>query len=136
MMADADAAVVERAVQAWCRWEDTHTSLAPDFEPYYTVMEPQKQQTVSRLVTHYWGNGCFLDEAPVLANMHRIAHLPGFLIHGRYDVSGPLETAWDLHRAWPGSELVAIGGDGHFGAGVTAAWIEALDKVAVGANQT
>lgn len=136
MIADPDPAVVERAVRAWCRWEDTHTSLAPGSGPHFTVMEPQKQQTVSRLVTHYWGNGCFLDDAPVLANMHRIAHLPGVLIHGRYDVSGPLDTAWDLHRAWPGSHLVVIEDEGHGGAGMTAAWIEALGKVAIAANPT
>jgi proline iminopeptidase len=37
------------------------------------------------------------------------------LIHGRLDVSSPLATAWDLHRAWPGSRLVVIEGEGHSG---------------------
>jgi proline iminopeptidase len=68
--------------------------------------------------------------------MHRIAHLPGVLIHGRYDVSGPLDTAWDLHRAWPGSRLVVIGSDGHFGEGMASAWIGALDLFALGTNPT
>jgi pimeloyl-ACP methyl ester carboxylesterase len=37
----------------------------------------------------------------VLGNMARIAHIPATLIHGRHDVSGPLDTAWELHKAWP-----------------------------------
>lgn len=127
LIADSDPAVVLRAVQAWCRWEDTHTSLVPGFEPYYTVMPPQKQQVVARMVTHYWGNGCFLDDAPALENMAKIAHLPALLIHGRYDVSSPLDTAWELHRAWPGSRLVVFEDEGHGGAGMTSAWIDALD---------
>jgi proline iminopeptidase len=52
------------------------------------------------------------------------------LVHGRYDVSGPLDTAWALHRAWPSSELVVIGDGGHGGAGMTAAIVEATDRFA------
>jgi pimeloyl-ACP methyl ester carboxylesterase len=33
--------------------------------------------------------------------MGRIAHSPATLIHGRYDVSGPLDTARELHEPWP-----------------------------------
>ena len=31
------------------------------------------------------------------------------MIHGRYDVSGPLSAAWDLHKVWPSSRLVVVG---------------------------
>jgi proline iminopeptidase len=37
------------------------------------------------------------------------------LIHGRLDVSSPLETAWKFHKVWPNSELIVVderhGGD-------------------------
>jgi proline iminopeptidase len=52
------------------------------------------------------------------------------LIHGRYDVSGPLDTAWDLHRAWPASRLVVVGDAGHGGASMNAAMADALDGLA------
>jgi proline iminopeptidase len=35
------------------------------------------------------------------------------LIHGRADLGSPVDTAWQLHRAWPGSELVVIEEAGH-----------------------
>jgi hypothetical protein len=30
------------------------------------------------------------------------------MIHGRYDVSGPLDTAWQLSRQWSISELQVL----------------------------
>jgi proline iminopeptidase len=51
------------------------------------------------------------------------------LIHGRYDVSGPLDTAWDLHRAWPASRLVVLEDAGHGGETMTSAMVEALDAI-------
>ena len=84
----------------------------------------------ARLVTHYWASGCFLYDAPILAGMDRIAELPAVLIHGRYDVSGPLDTAWDLHRAWPASRLVVLEDAGHGGHSMTSAIIDALSQAA------
>jgi proline iminopeptidase len=81
----------------------------------------------ARLVTHYWANGCFLDDAPILDRMDRIADVPGVLVHGRYDVSGPLDTAYDLHRAWPASRLVVVDDAGHGGGSMTLALRTALD---------
>ena len=51
----------------------------------------------------------------MLDNIDAIAHIPGVLIHGRLDVSGPVETAWELHRRWPASRLVVIETEGHGG---------------------
>jgi proline iminopeptidase len=105
-----------------------HVSLTPGWEPWLSEQDPAFQQVFARLVTHYWGNGCFLDDEPVLDRMDRIAHIPAALIHGRLDVSGPLDTAWDLHRAWPASELVVLDDSGHGGGSMTAVMVRALDR--------
>lgn len=127
LLASPDPAVVERAALAWCTWEDAHMSLAPGAMPALRDADPGFRQVFARLVTHYWAHGCFLDDTPVFAGMDRIGHLPAVLIHGRHDVSGPLDTAWDLHRAWPASRLVVCADDGHGGEAMTAALVEALD---------
>jgi proline iminopeptidase len=127
LLAGPDPAVTERAAQQWCDWEDVHVSLTPGWQPSPRYRDPAFRQVFARLVTHYWSNGCFLDRAPVTAGMHRIGHLPAVLIHGRYDVSGPLDTAWDLHRAWPASRLVVLDDAGHGGTSMTGALVEALD---------
>ena len=129
LLADPDLAVTEQAAAAWCRWEDTHVSLAPDASRWLEEQEPAYRQVFARLVTHYWSNGCFLDYSPILSRMDRIADIPAVLIHGRFDVSGPLDTAWDLHRAWPASRLVVLEDAGHGGTSMTAALTEALDLI-------
>jgi proline iminopeptidase len=127
LLADPDPAVTARAALAWCAWEDTHVSLAPGATPHLRYADPTFRQVFARLVTHYWSNGCFLDDAPILPAMDRIADVPAVLIHGRYDVSGPLDTAWDLHNAWPASRLVVCEDDGHGGRAMTVAMVDALN---------
>jgi proline iminopeptidase len=82
----------------------------------------------ARLVTHYWSHGCFLTEGQVLNDMDRLAGIPAVLVHGRYDVSGPLDTAWQLHRAWPGSRLVVLDDAGHGGGSFTSELVGALNS--------
>src|SRR5205823_5907773 len=128
LLASPDPAVTERAAQQWCTWEDTHVSLMPGWQPMPRYQDPTFRQVFARLVTHYWSNGCFLDHAPIAARMHLIAQIPAVLIHGRYDVSGPLDTAWDLHSAWPASRLVVLDDAGHGGTSMGAAIVDALDS--------
>nr|WP_307876984.1 MULTISPECIES: alpha/beta hydrolase [Prauserella salsuginis group] len=91
------------------------------------------QLTFARLVTHYWSHCSFLDDGQLLRDIERLHGIPAVLIHGRYDVSGPLDTAWALHRAWPGSELVVLDDTGHRGGSMTAAITAATDRFAPGA---
>ena len=35
------------------------------------------------------------------------------IVHGRYDVVCPVENAWELHKAWPESDLYIIPDSGH-----------------------
>jgi proline iminopeptidase len=60
--------------------------------------------------------------------MPRLAEIPAVLIHGRYDVSGPADTALHLHRAWPTSRLVLLDDAGHGGGGFSAEIVSALDS--------
>jgi proline iminopeptidase len=84
---------------------------------------------LATLVIHYWKHAAFLPDG-LLAGMNKIAHVPGALIHGRLDVSGPLITAWELHKVWPASELVVINDEGHGGAGMVEALVAAGERFA------
>jgi proline iminopeptidase len=35
------------------------------------------------------------------------------IVHGRYDVVCPIQSAFDLHRVWPKSELLVSATAGH-----------------------
>jgi proline iminopeptidase len=128
LLFDPDPGVRERAAFEWCVWEDTHVSLMPGWAPHYQVQDARWRLGLARLVTHYWGHGCFLEDGQILHGMPRLARIPAVLIHGRYDVSGPLDTAWHLHRSWPDSRLVVLDDAGHGGGGFQDEIIAALDS--------
>lgn len=66
-----------------------------------------------------------------MRNAGRLAGIPGVLIHGRLDLSSPLDTAWELARAWPDAELVVIDDAGHQASGTTRErTLSALDRFA------
>jgi proline iminopeptidase len=44
---------------------------------------------------------------------------PGVLVHGRLDLSAPLDTAWELARAWPDAELTTVDSARHLGSDET-----------------
>ncbi|MCB0139663.1 MAG: alpha/beta fold hydrolase, partial [Caldilineaceae bacterium] len=52
LLASPDAAVREQAAEAWCRWEDTHVSLMPGWQPDPRYDDPQFRLIFARLVTH------------------------------------------------------------------------------------
>jgi proline iminopeptidase len=114
LITDPDPAVREEAARAWCTWEDTHVSLDPKYEPDPRYDDPEFRLVFATLVIHYWKHAGFAPEGGLLAYMDHIAHIPGVLIHGRLDVSGPLVTAWNLHKVWPNSELIVVD-EGHGG---------------------
>jgi len=113
MLADADSAVREQA--AWCIWEDAHISLTPGHSPNPRYQDPEFRLRFARLVTHYWRHAAFLDEEQLVRNAAKLNGIPGVLIHGRFDVSGPLETAWRLSQHWATSRLHILDDAGHGG---------------------
>jgi proline iminopeptidase len=125
---DKDPAVRENAAREWCAWEDTHVSLAPGFVPNQRYNNPEYRLLFTRLVTHYWSHAAFLEEEQLIHKAHLLNDIPGILIHGRYDVSSPVETAWRLHQNWKGSRLEVVD-SGHGGQSMFERIIEATNSL-------
>ncbi|MGW0482783.1 prolyl aminopeptidase [Nonomuraea sp. NPDC003214] len=132
LLADPDPAVRDRAAREWCRWEDSHVRVNADHQPDPTFEDPVFRMRFVRLVTHYWRNAAWLPDDEIITGVERLGHVPGVLVHGRLDISTPLQTAWDLSRAWPGCELIVVEGAGHSNAyaGVREALLAATDRFA------
>jgi proline iminopeptidase len=128
LLRDPDPAVRAVAADAWDRWESTHMSLGSDRPAGPLHADPVQRLTFATLVTHYWAHDGFLSP-PILERAHELAGIPGVLIHGRLDVSGPAATAWMLHRAWPGSTLEIVEDEGHGGPIMMAATAAAIDAL-------
>jgi proline iminopeptidase len=119
-LTDPDPSVRAAAARAWCTWEDVHVSLDPAHAPHFSVMDPEAQLLIATHVVNNWAHDAWLGDSGILDGLDAITHLPAVLIHGRLDVSGPLVTAWKLHRRWPGSRLVVIDDEGHGGSTMNA----------------
>ncbi len=77
-------------------------------------------------------NQLFLEPNQLLHNMNKIRHIPGVIIHGRYDMCCPVTNAWDLHQAWPEAQLHIIPDAGHSATepGIAAQLIKTTDHLA------
>lgn len=113
MLFDPNPAIQQMAALEWCRWEDTHVSLVPGFQPSPRYQDPEFRLRFARLVTHYWRNGAFLEDGQLMRDAHRLNGIPGVLVHGRYDISGPLDIAWDLTKHWTTTTLHILQDAGH-----------------------
>jgi proline iminopeptidase len=116
LVRDPDPAVREQAANAWLDWEDTVISLEPNGKRNaYSDRPDEAKLAFVRICAHYFSNGAFLEDGELLRNAGKLAGIPAVLVHGRFDLGGPLVTAWELARAWPSAELVVVEDSGHTG---------------------
>jgi proline iminopeptidase len=108
----ADPAEQTRFARAWAGWESALAVLDPGESRGYP--SASYALAFARLENHYFINGGFLDGGDhILARMDRIAHIPGHIVQGRYDMICPPRTAHRLQRAWPGATLRMVTQAGH-----------------------
>jgi len=129
LLHDPDPAVREAAARQWCRWEDTHVATVPGYQPDPRFDDPAFRLVFARLVTHYWANTAWLGDS-LLKGAGGLAGIPGVLVNGALDLSGPPDIPYHLAKAWPEAELIIVGGAGHGSAysGVAEAVGAALDE--------
>jgi len=115
------------AAKAWSLWEARTASLLPNASLLKHFSDPRTALSVARIEAHYFMNNSFLEENQLLSNASRLKDIPGYIIHGRYDMICPMQQAFDLHKAWPKSELFIVQGAGHAASevGISAALIKA-----------
>ncbi len=132
LLDDPDPAVRTRAATDWATWEDAVVGAEPNGTPHaYSDQPPADLMAMVRICAHYFSHGMWLDDEVLLRGAHRLRGIPGVLLHGRLDLSSPLDTAHHLVRAWPGARLVVVDDAGHTGSDTMRAEIRrALDGFA------
>ena len=123
------------AARAWSLWEGETLTLLPDRSLSAQHGDDDFALAFARIENHYFTHGGWLEDGQLLRNVSRIAHLPGVIVQGRYDVATPMRTAWDLHRAWPEAEFRLVDDAGHATTepGIMTALLDATDRFAAGA---
>ena len=128
-----DEATRLAAARAWSVWEGATSFLHVDPDFVSSHQDARFALAFARIENHYFVNGGFFEvEDQLLRDAHRIADIPGVIVHGRYDVVCPIQSAFDLHKAWPKAELLVSPTSGHsaFEAENAAALVEATDRFA------
>lgn len=101
------------AAKAWSIWEGSSITLMPDNKVVGNFSEPHFALSIARIECHYFMNQSFFEPNYLLENAHKLKDIPGFIVHGRYDMVCPIDQALLLHQSWSGSQLRVIGNAGH-----------------------
>lgn len=132
-LTSADPAVRLEAARAWSIWEASVSTLLQDPNLMAKFAVPETALAFARIESHYFMNRAFMDpEDQLLRNIGRIRHIPAVIVQGRYDVVCPMESAWELHKAWPEADFIIVPDAGHsaFEPGNCRAQVAATDRFA------
>lgn len=126
-----DTRLREIAAHAWSAWEGMTATLLPNKSVLDHFTDMHAALSIARIECHYFVNQSFFDANQLLNHAHRLRDIPGYIVHGRYDVICPLEQAWALHRAWPDAAFNIVADAGHavVEPGITRALLEATDEL-------
>ncbi|WP_185983059.1 prolyl aminopeptidase [Aureimonas mangrovi] len=134
LLTDEDRAVRARAARAWTGWEAQTVSMRRAYGGGGGGDEGASDATIAfaRIENHYFFHNLWLREGQLIREAGTMADIPGVIVQGRYDVVTPPVTAWDLHHAWPGSQLSIVEDAGHAFSepGTLKLLIEATDRFA------
>lgn len=116
--------------RAWAKWENALASIGSESPGGESSVEHVR--AFARLENHYFTHAGFLkDDGQILLQMPDIAHIPGIIIQGRYDMICPPAAAYRLHKAWSGSDLRMIDKAGHALSepGISAELVRTMDQL-------
>ncbi len=116
--------------RAWSHWENALASIHTNGSVGESPGEYAR--TFARLENHYFTNKAFLEyDGQILDQMDRIAHIPGQIVQGRYDMICPPQAAWNLSERWPNAELKMVRQAGHALSepGISAELVRIMDRV-------
>ena len=119
--------------KAWSAWENALASIHSN--GVVGESPGEYARAFARLENHYFTNNAYLEkDGQILDQMDRIAHIPGHIVQGRYDMICPPQAAWNLSERWPNAELKMVRQAGHALSepGISAELVRIMDRVAEG----
>ncbi|MCB2222088.1 MAG: prolyl aminopeptidase [Bacteroidetes bacterium] len=114
--------------EAWLKYEWRISDINVDTMEINLWLEHNDPYAFSLIENYYMAHHCFLDKKQLWENLERIKTIPTILINGRFDIPCLPETAYDLHKALPQSELIIVEMAGHGGPRIINAMARAIRK--------
>jgi proline iminopeptidase len=127
-----DMMTENRFARLWAGWENALASIDSEGGGGGGEGPADYARAFARLECHYFLNRAFLDrDDQILAGMGRIAHIPGVIVQGRYDMICPPVSAHRLAAAWPRASLQMVARAGHALSepGITAELVRTMDRI-------
>ena len=120
------------AAKAWSIWEGRCAALKHNADIVSRLADPHTALAMARIEAHYFFHQAFLTERPLLDHCQPLADIPGYIVHGRYDMVCPVDQAIALHRTWPLAQLAIVNDAGHAASepGIVDALLHATERVA------
>jgi proline iminopeptidase len=126
-----DMMLETRCAKAWSAWENALASFSAG--GHSGDVPGEYARAFARLENHYFTNKAFLEEdGQILRDMDKIAHIPGIIVQGRYDMVCPPEAAWTLKSKWPAAQLKFVDKAGHAlsETGISTELLREMDRLA------
>jgi proline iminopeptidase len=101
------------AVKAWCLWETKISRLHSQLNEDELIPDIHRAISLAVLECHYIKHQCFIPEDFILDNIHKINHIPGTIVHGRYDCVCKIQGAFALNEKWQNGQLTIVPESGH-----------------------
>ncbi|WP_417500849.1 prolyl aminopeptidase [Marinobacter sp.] len=126
-----------QAAKAWSIWEGRCATLHPNPRVIEHFGHPHVAIALARIECHYFMNASFLEDNQIIRDAHKLRHVPGIIVHGRYDMVCPLDNALALSKAWPEADLRIIREAGHSASepAIVDALVRGVDEVIAKAEQ-
>jgi proline iminopeptidase len=126
-----DLPMEQRFGRAWAAWENALASIHSSGNTHEGPSDYAR--AFSRLENHYFTHAGFLEfDGQIIEHMPRIAHIPGTIVQGRYDMICPPISAHKIAARWPKVELQMVRNAGHALSepGISAELVRAMDRIA------
>lgn len=112
-LTDPDPDIHMPVARSWATYEARCSTLKPNPDAVRAISASQGTLALARIEAHYLANGAFLEADELISRADRLRGIPGAIVHGRYDMVCPVETADRLARAWPEAEFTIVPDAGH-----------------------
>jgi proline iminopeptidase len=134
-LTDPDPKIHMPAAERWSSYESACLRLIPEEKAETPAIPHTKEYeafayAIARLECHYFVHNRFDPDHYLLANVHKIRHIPCVIVQGRYDIICPPVSAYELHQRWPEAEFIIVPDAGHAASepGVTSALVRATNN--------
>ncbi len=111
---DPDSEIHMSAARKFMQFDLACSTYLPNPEGVTKVLQNDKLiLSMTRPFLYYSVHRFFLESNQILSQMHKIAHLPAIIVHGRWDAICLPEMAYSLHQNWTNSTLWMVIKGGH-----------------------